>query len=949
MVREALAAFVRPVGRSPALLLLLLALPASLSGQTIEGERVKVLSVSGGATTIQRTSAFGWSGAAQLWWTGAKPHDKLVLELPVAKAGQYRLVAQFSRAVDYGIVQLSLDGERLGEPIDLYVPNVVVKPTVLGKRTLAAGPHRLAVEIVGANPSAVKSFMFGLDYWRFDDPNRPSAEPAGKTAAPQPALADRLGVDGIIFAVRRRSHDGHWYANVGTDVYGKTKYFGDGGRLSRWNVRTGKVVRLLDDPRGGVRDPQMHYDGRKILFSYRKGGSDHYHLWEIGVDGTGLSRLTDGPFDDVEPTYLPDGGIVFTSTRCNGWVPCGHYITMVLFRCDASGRNIRKLSSNITPENTPWVLPDGRVLYMRWEYVNRNQVSFQHLWTIHPDGTGSMVFFGNQFRGGVYLDAKPIPRSNKVVFVDSPGHGRADHAGVLATVDPRAGPDSRALLTHFDNGGNCYDPFPLADGVFLYTDGRSILLTDGRGSAETLYTLPGDVPPSLILQEPRPVRARPREPVVPSRVDLSKSTGTLFLSDVYQGRNMGGVARGDVKKLLVLEQLQRPAAFFHGQLPFSLGGTFTLKRVLGEVPVEPDGSACFEVPASRSLFFVALDENNMSIKQMQSFVTLQPGETVGCVGCHEHRSRTPRSRTAPTTLAAQGPIRRIVPIAGTPDILDFPRDVQPILDEHCVACHNPEKREGKISLVGDRNEWFSESYTALIMNDQISDGNNQGGDRPPRTIGSSASRLMKSIDGSHHGAKLSARQYRSLQLWIEAGANYAGTAAAGGTGEVAVDRGSINRVFAKRCGRCHARGTRGLGGRMPPYRHYDHALHHDLHLFNLTRPAASWLLLAPLSERAGGNGTCRHSDASPVFTDTADPDYRTLLATIKVAAERLNQIKRYDMPGFHPHPAYVRQLKRFGILPASFDPNEDPLDCFGADEAYYRSLWHRADGKDVEQ
>lgn len=932
--------------RTVGLLLVLctVSLPAAADGQVIQGERVKVLSVSGGATKIQRANQFGWSGAAQLWWTGAKPGDKLVLELPVAKAGKYNLVAQFSRAVDYGIVQLSLDGKRLGAPIDLYAPRVVVKAMLLGKRTLAAGSHRLTVEIVGANPLSVKAYMFGLDYWQFDDPNRTAAELSGDKRKANPSLADRLGVDEIIFAVRRRSRDGHWYANIARNVYGTTKYYGDGGRLSRWNVRTGKVVHLVDDPRGGVRDPQMHYDGKKILFSYRKGGSEYYHLCEINLDGTGLKQLTGGPYDDIEPAYLPDGGIIFPSTRCNGWVPCGYYITMVLFRCNGQGKSIRKLSSNITPENTPWVLPDGRVLYMRWEYVNRNQVSFQHLWTINPDGTGSMVYYGNQFRGGVYLDAKPIPKTRKVVFVDSPGHGRADHAGTLATVDHRAGPDSRKLLTHFNNGGNCYDPYPLSHDRFLYTDGRGILLTDGKGSTETLYTLPGDVPGSMFLQEPRPVRSRPREDMIPSRVDLTKTTGTLFLSDVYQGRNMRGVKRGEIKKLLVLEQLQRPAAFFHGQLPFSLGGTFTLKRIIGEVPVEPDGSACFEAPAMRSLFFVALDENNMSVKHMQSFVTLQPGEVTGCFGCHERRTKTTRSRTARRLAARQEP-RRITPIAAAPEVFDFPRDIQPILDKHCVACHKPEKRKGKISLVADRNEWFSESYTALIMNDQISDGNNKEGDRPPRTVGSSASRLMKTIDGSHYKVKLSAREYRKIQLWIEGGANYAGTAGAGGTGEVAVDRGKINRVFAKRCSRCHKRGTNSLGWRMPPYRHYDHAVRHDLHLYNLTHPARSWLLLAPLAKRAGGNGVCRESSApakaKPVFADKNDPDYRTLLTTIDSASGNLNKIKRYDMPGFRPHPAYVRQLKRFGVLPKSFDPQKDPLDCFQADEAYYRSLWHR--------
>jgi Hydrazine synthase alpha subunit middle domain/WD40-like Beta Propeller Repeat len=929
-----------------AILLAALSLPGTAVGQMAEGEHLRVISMSGGKTTTQRGDQFGWSGGAQLWWTGAKPGDKLVLALPPIPAGRFQLIAQFSRARDYGIVQLSLDGEQLGGPLDLYDPGVVVRPTPLGTRSLAAGEHRLTVELVGANPQALKEYMFSIDYWKFGDPKTANTELSSEGPAPNPALAARLGVDEILFAVRERSRDDHWYANLGTNIYG-AKYYGEGGWLARWNVRTGQVAHLVADAQGGVRDPQLHYDGRTILFSYRQAESPYYHLCEINLDGTGLVQLTDGPYDDIEPTYLPDGQIIFSSSRCHGWVPCGFYQTTVLFRCDAHGKNIRKLSSNITPENTPWVLRDGRVLYMRWEYVDRNQVSFQHLWTIRPDGTGSMVYYGNQFRGGVYLDAKPIPGTDQVLFVDSPGHGQADHAGTLAVVDPRGGPDSRALLTHLAGpGGNCCDPYPLAADCFLYASGRTILVTDSLGHGQPIYTLPAEVPNQLIVQEPRPIAPRPREPVLPPQVDLGQTTAHLLLSDVYQGRNMSGVCRGEVKRLLVLEQLPRPAAFFRGQLPFSFGGSFTLKRILGEVPVEDDGSAYFEVPASRSLFFVALDQNGMAVKRMQSFVTLQPGELAGCVGCHEPRTEAPRAHGVQVLLAAQRGPRRIQPIAGMPEVFDFPRDIQPLLDVHCVRCHNPAQRGGQMSFTGDRNEWFSEAYTALVMNHQVSDGHNQDGNRPPRAIGSAASPLMKKLDGGHYEVKLSPQEHRKIQLWIDGGANYAGTVAAAGTGEASVNRGEIQRAFTERCARCHPDGLANLGYRVPSYRSYDHAILPDLHLYNLTRPAQSWLLLAPLAKQAGGTGTCRERSATagsapPVFADTRDPDYRVMLAPIEAAAAELARNKRYDMPGFRPRIEYVRQLQRFGILPESFDAQWDLLDGFQADEAYYRSLWHR--------
>ena len=166
---------------------------------------------------------------------------------------------------------------------------------------------------------------------------------------------------------------------------------------------------LLDAQGGSVRDPQVHYDGRKILFSYRPAGTDFFHLYEINVDGSGLRQLTAGEFDDYEPTYLPDGDIVFVSTRCRRWVNCWMTQVGVLYRCDADGGNIRAHLGQHRARQHALGLPDGRILYTRWEYVDRSQVEFHHLWTMNPDGTGQTVFFGNMHPGIVMIDAKPIP------------------------------------------------------------------------------------------------------------------------------------------------------------------------------------------------------------------------------------------------------------------------------------------------------------------------------------------------------------------------------------------------------------------------------------------------------------------------------------------------------------------------------------------------------------
>lgn len=216
-------------------------------------------------------------------------------------------------------------------------------------------------------------------------------------------------VESVVFAARALNPtDGHWYANFGYYSHDPDrKAYAEGTKLYRLNLRTRALTTLLADTTGGVRDPQVSYDGRKILFSYRPGGTEHYHLYEMNADGSGMHQLTSGNFDDIEAAYLPDGGIVFVSSRCKRWVNCWLTQVAVLHRCDADGSNIRALSSNNEHDNTPWPLTDGRILYTRWEYVDRGQVHFHHLWAANPDGTSQMTWFGNLHPGITMIDAKP--------------------------------------------------------------------------------------------------------------------------------------------------------------------------------------------------------------------------------------------------------------------------------------------------------------------------------------------------------------------------------------------------------------------------------------------------------------------------------------------------------------------------------------------------------------
>lgn len=662
----------------------------------------------------------------------------------------------------------------------------------------------------------------------------------------------------VIFAVRPYGPDGHYYANFGYYSYNPDeKAYPIGGQLCRLAPATGEVKVLLDDPTGGVRDPQVHYDGQRVLFSYRPGETEYYHLYEMNVDGTGLQQLTDGPYDDIEPTYLPDGDIVFCSSRCNRWVACWKVPVANLHRCHGDGSNVHMISSNAVTENTPAVLPDGRLLYTRWEYNDRSQLAYHHLWTINLDGTGQMTYFGNMYPTGMtsniaartgnvvqynnvpgaeaMLDSRPIPGTRSVVSIFSPGHGRREHHGYVTIIDPRRGPDHQPFARRIHPDVNWRDPYPLSATQFLVARGRELHLMDDQGQTRLIHSLK-DRRQELQLHEPVPVRPQHRELVTAKRTDAEMPLGRLVLTNVTRGRNMEGVRPGEIKKLLVLEQLPVP---FHNSPGFdgiSLWGPFTLARILGTVPVEADGSAYFEAPAMRSLFFVALDENELSVKKMQSFVTLQPGETTSCVGCHEPRTVTPENPGQPILQAVRRSPSRIEPMDGAPQIVDFRRHIQPILDRHCVACHGEDNPDGAICLTGTRGMpshgagQVLLSYVELVRRyEEVVDGRNAHGNRGPRQIGSSASKLMTRIDGSHYDVRISPLEMRLVRLWLDSGAV--------------------------------ANGTYGIMNGGTPER---------------------------------------------------------------------------------PNPQYVREMKRYGILPADLDETGTPIDVYATDEAYFRSFWHRA-------
>ncbi|MCC6144718.1 MAG: hypothetical protein IT368_13005, partial [Candidatus Hydrogenedentes bacterium] len=566
--------------------------------------------------------------------------------------------------------------------------------------------------------------------------------------------------------------------------------------------------------------------------------------------------------------------------------------------------------------------------------------------------------------GGLYIDAKPVPGTDEVVLINSPGHGAKEHVGHVALVQAKQGPDEQSAMRNIT--GNGYrDPWPLDANHFLAARGRAIVRINRDGKERMLYALPHN-DRGLEIHEPRPLRPHDREPVISPRADWTQSTGKLILSDVHIGRNMEGIAPGEITQLLVVESLPKPINYTGGMDPLSYGGTFTLERVLGTVPVEADGSACFEVPANRSLFLIALDKNENSIKRMQSFLSVMPGETMSCVGCHEQRSTAVPNIGRPQLAALERPVSAIAPVAGIPDVFDFPRDIQPVLDRHCVACHDytphpgitEGPRAGGVILSGDHGPMFSHSYATIIGRLLVADGRDLAkSNLPPRTIGAAASPLMKKLDGSHHGVQVPEDEQRLIRYWIETGAAYPGTYAALGNGSIGgyyanevVENDALwpegqaaAHAIERRCASCHE-GTKSIPRnlsdenglsfwRLDDWK--DPRVLRTRHLvFNLSRPELSLMLLAPLSADAGGYGHCQNADGAPIITDKTDPDWQAIRALCEAGKRRLAEMKRFDMPGFTPPAPYLREMKRYGILPPDTPP-DSAIDCYATDRAYW--------------
>jgi len=595
-----------------------------------------------------------------------------------------------------------------------------------------------------------------------------------------PAAAKKLlarGVEELVFVRRFTLTANHVYTE-----YLNSRWM-PGGGLTVLDLKTGKARDLVPGLTNGVVNRfDISYDASKIVFDFKKANEEGYRIYEVGVTGEGLRQLTfpqedeaelvrkygsagyHHGTDDLHPCYLPDGDIVFVSTRCQYSILCNAadvYTTKVLYRMDGAGKNMRPLSNSPVSEASPAILPDGRILYHRWEYVDKAAGNLKCLWAMNPDGTASSEIYGNTITfPETMIYPRPIPGApGKIVFlgtshccpnnamgaivvIDTADDIRSVETMRFVTDDIRAlkhtgfhfrGPDGEWKYDRNGTQGRLFkDPYPLSEDLFIasrkpkgptWSDPKAydLVLVDGAGGETPLYK-----DEAISCWHAYPLRPRSKPPVhqpTPDPKLAEAGKARCVVVDVYTG--MEGVERGAIKYLRILEEVPRPWAvrktWFKddrdGMAHSAIGDGFLgLKAQYGVVPVEEDGSAHFLVPAMRNIYLQALDKDCLAVQTERTYVHYMPGEVRSCVGCHELPNQAPERRDA-TPAALSRPPSSPAPQPGESDaarLFDYARQIQPIWDRHCVDCHSGPKAKAGLNLAGDPVGVYSASYYALI-------------------------------------------------------------------------------------------------------------------------------------------------------------------------------------------------------------------------------------------
>ncbi len=712
----------------------------------------------------------------------------------------------------------------------------------------------------------------------------------------------------------------------------------EGGRLG--------MDKILDSSEGQILDATLHYNGRTILFSWKKTMTDFFQLYTMDSDGTNLKQVTSHASNNFNASFLPDGGIVFLSDRKPAYAYCWKTTTPILWRCNSDGSQQQRISSNYLNDFTPSVMSDGRILYARWEYVDRPAIPIQSLWSINPDGTQLEGLFGNRsLSPATFMDAREIPGPGKKILCVLTAHNGTCR-GAVGIVDPTMGGNAQKAIVNLTpevnigtvNAGDgnhirgpYLNPFPIDNKFYLVSKAGVIQLRDYQGKrCDTLIPRQDN----MGFFNPQPIRQRTRERLVASSLKPPPETpetqwATLMMQDVYNGLGPS-VKRGSIKKLAIVQEIEKPLGIdpalraFGFQFPVvSCGATYAPKKIWGYATIEADGSANFQVPAEKPIYFLPLDDQGRAVQRMRTFTHLMPGEVQSCVGCHADRNYA-MANTTGQSMARPTAMMRDTESLTTPSWsvtgFSYPHIVQPILDTHCVECHGHDNPAGGLELTGDKTDFFNVSYENLARKGtQATDwrpggapgdfGQNKytswiatynGQEKnilqiEPGQWGAMASLLARVIDQGHPDDQEQPRvdmtpdEKARVYAWLDLNVPYYGTSHSNYTER----RGCRQQlpegfdalmadVSQRRCVTCHTEADNTADWMLKSK---------DRFYIRIDNPQRNSFLMAPLAKEAGGTAQC----AQIVFKTKEDADYQRFMAAFDQLKQKLEQNPRYDM------------------------------------------------------
>ena len=723
--------------------------------------------------------------------------------------------------------------------------------------------------------------------------NKSAAPPSAKVipwSPPEstdlPLDPEQLGFEEIVFVKRRPYSSDHYYTDINNGTAPDRFDPRNGIYIYHLRTRTERPVvtaAQLPGGKGFIGYISLSFDAKKVLFDFREHPGAGFRIWEVGLDGSGLRQVLGPPpdeaekvarwgrpfhTDDIHPNYLPDGKIIFSSSRCEHTILCGgsaHLAALNLFRCNPDGTQVEQLTRSPVSEFCPVVLDDGRVMYHRWEYVDKGARVAKTVWTMNPDGTHPQELYGlADDTTTVYMYPKPLPGSSErfvcvgtchfpqgaclgaILLVDAgkglripgplpnePGFVPLDFRWPVVNITPHVCIDRRTepgwffrtqdgQYVHDKTGqsGHLYThPYPITDRLFLVSykydpshhaqhtpNAYAIYLLDIEGRHRLVHK-----DPDLSCWHPTPIRPRKVPPVIKTVRDpeyAANGQAVCILTNVTQG--MDGVKPGEVKWLRVNEVLPRywsTGRRWNPHISSSSWRAALWPRVQwGVVPVEPDGSAHFVVPAGRAIFLQALDENFREIQRERTYVNYAPGEVRSCTGCHGQRNYTPPPLGPNPPLALCRPPSPLMPQPcdlvenggdGKPgQVIHYPTDIQPLWDAKCVSCHGAQNPAGGLRLTGEVTEMYNVSYEQLatkelagpLISEFISflkgdQGNYNGAYLPPRSLGCAQSVLMAVLtDPKHpknaqtdHTKMLTPIQLQRLARWVDSNYQFYGS------------------------------------------------------------------------------------------------------------------------------------------------------------------------------